>query len=179
MSSARSSLRVATVAGVLLGLAACAAPTPFQPSADGFGYADEQIETNRFLVTFAGNSVTPRTVVETYVLYRAAEITLASGYDWFVIAGRETDVTTNYTGWVNGLPGWYGPFGGGYYGWGPNVGVGFGGGTISANPITRYTGQAMIVVFKGEKPQDNVNAYDARDVIQRLKPKVELPAAQG
>lgn len=179
MSRASGLRRGVLAAGVVACLAACATPTPYQPRTDGFGYAEEQIETNRYLVTFAGNAVTPRTVVETYVLYRAAQITVDKGYDWFVLASSETDASTNYSGWVDGFPGSYGPFGGAYYGWGKNVGIGIGGGTVSANPITRYTAQAMIVLYKGEKPADNVHAYAAQDVIERLKPKVELPPAEG
>ena len=179
MSKARASRRRAVVAGVLFCffcLAGCATPTPYQPSTDGYGYADEQIESNRYLVTFAGNAVTPLTVVQTYLLYRAAEITLATGHDWFVISSRDIDASTNYSGWVNSYPGAYG---GGYYGSGGGVGVGLGVGTVYANPSTRYTAQATIVVYTGQKPEDNVDAYDARDVITRLKPKLQLGPAAG
>ncbi len=178
MSRARASRWRNLVAGVLFcffGLAGCATPTPYQPTTDGYGYADEQIESNRYLVTFAGNSLTPRTVVETYLLYRAAEITLASGHDWFVIASRDMDAATSYSGWVDPSPGGFFPYGGGYYGWGGGGGFGVGLGTVYANPSTRYTAQATIVVYSGEKPDDNVHAYDARDVLTRLKPKLQLP----
>src|SRR5688572_16406254 len=79
-------------------LAACATPTPYQPNVQGQstsgGYSDARIEENRFRVTFSGNSLTSRETVETYLLYRAAELTLSSGYDYFIIADRQTDRST-------------------------------------------------------------------------------------
>lgn len=45
--------------------AGCATPTPYQPSTDGYGYSDQQIETDRYLIGFAGDDATPRSVVET------------------------------------------------------------------------------------------------------------------
>jgi hypothetical protein len=41
-------------------------------------------------------------------------------------------------------------------------------GTSTARPIDSYTASADVVLFKGEKPADEVNAYDARDVLNRL-----------
>lgn len=43
----------------------------------------------------------------------------------------------------------------------------------------QYTAHATIVVFSGEKPQDNVSAYDARDVMDRLRPTVQFGTAEG
>ena len=73
-------------------LAACATPTPYQAAEDGRqGYAQTQIETNRFRVSFRGNSLTDRETTENYLLYRAAELTLESGYDYFTVVTRATD----------------------------------------------------------------------------------------
>src|SRR5258705_13439005 len=79
----------------LLALAACETATPYQPQMRGNevsgGYRDRQIEANRFRITFSGNSMTSRDTVETYLLYRAAELPLQHGYDWFEMADRQTD----------------------------------------------------------------------------------------
>src|SRR4051812_49553815 len=81
-------------------LSACMTATPSQPlGAPGAraagGYAERQIEANRFRVTFVGNTMTSRETVETYLLYRAAELTQQQGFDWFVTADRETNRHTN------------------------------------------------------------------------------------
>jgi hypothetical protein len=75
----REALAAASIA--TLGLAACEmAPTPYQPAtASAPGYSEMRIENDRYRVSFSGNSSTPRDVVETYMLYRAAELTLQSG----------------------------------------------------------------------------------------------------
>ena len=86
---------VAALAASTLLVAGCATETPYRPATGvGFsrtGYSDRQIEPNRFLVSFAGNSVTSRDTVERYLFFRAAELTLQNGYDYFVMADRDTD----------------------------------------------------------------------------------------
>ena len=80
--SGRGLLMAAAASGALL-VSACATETPYRPATgSGFnrtGFSERQVETNRFLVTFAGNSVTDRDTVERYLLYRAAELTLQHG----------------------------------------------------------------------------------------------------
>ena len=62
-------------------LAACGQPTPYQPATAGYGYREQQIEDNRYRVSFAGNDLTTADTVQNYLLYRAAELTLGEGYD--------------------------------------------------------------------------------------------------
>ena len=79
------------VAALGLVLAACAGkPTPYQPAQGGFGYSEQQTEENRYRVSFAGNSATSRQTVEDYLLYRAAELTVQTGHDWFQVVDRNT-----------------------------------------------------------------------------------------
>jgi hypothetical protein len=49
--------------------------------------------------------------------------------------------------------------------------------SYSASPSDSYTAHADVVMFKGEKPPADVNAYDARSVLSRLGPTIE--AAPG
>jgi hypothetical protein len=154
-----------TVAALCL-LAACAGgPTPYQQARDGYGYSDQQIEENRYRISFAGNSATSRQTVEDYLLYRAAELTVQTGRDYFEVVDRNT---------VQEFPG---------YGGSPEVGVGFGGGSGfgvgMSMPVFgggggsgRYSADMDILVRDGEKPQDDPDAYDALSVISRLQPKV-------
>ena len=63
-------------------------------------------------MTFAGNTVTSRDTVERYLLFRAAELTTQQGYDYFVLAERDTDKKQRT--YANSFGGGYG---GGYGFW--------------------------------------------------------------
>jgi hypothetical protein len=148
-------------------LAACGGqPTPYQPAADGYGYSEQQIEDNRYRVTFAGNDLTPADTVQNYLLYRAAELTLDRGYDYFTMVDRKLDRSTTY--WGTADP----HFGAGYFTRSGHFASGLGLSTYSARPIDNYTGYADVVMFKGEKPSSDVNAYDARSVLRQLGPTI-------
>jgi hypothetical protein len=158
--------RACLLAGAMLALAACAAdPTPYQSATGGYGYTQQQIESNRYRITFAGNSSTPLDTVRNYMLYRAAEVTLESGHDYFVVVDQNTESTTTYRGTGSSPFG----FGTGYRGGG---GFGVGISSFSAYPDDSYTSWADIVVGDGAKPADNLDAYDARDVVARIDPNV-------
>jgi hypothetical protein len=158
---------------VMLGLllAACAAPTPYQPAADGFGYSDQQLEENRYRVTFAGNSVTPRDVVQNYLLYRAAELTVQKGYDYFTVVRQDLERSTAYqgSGFTN-APVFFDDH--------RAIGWGIGTTSYTAYPIDSYAAFADIVLHKGEKAQGDTDAYDARDVLSQLGPTVVHAPAQ-
>jgi hypothetical protein len=146
----------------LLVLTGCAAkPTPYQPATNGYGFSQQQIEGDRYRVTFAGNSATSLDTVRSYMLYRAAEVTVESGHDYFVVVDQNTQSTTTYRG-TGSTP--FG-FGTGFRGDG-GFGVGFS--SFSAYPDDSFTAWADIVVGKGPKPAGDLNAYDARDVLGRL-----------
>jgi hypothetical protein len=143
-------------------LAGCATPTPYKPADGGFGYSEQQLENNRYRVTFAGNSVTRRGTVQDYLLYRAAELTLEHHHDYFTIVNQDLERSTAYqgTGYDNfgfWRPGWIGPS------------------NYSAYPVDSYTAFADIVMGDGKKPAGNVNSFDARDVIHSLGPTIERP----
>jgi hypothetical protein len=71
-------------------LAGCATATPYQPLTKGYGYAEQKLETDRYRITFSGNSSTDHQTVQNYLLYRAAELTLERGRDYFVVVGSST-----------------------------------------------------------------------------------------
>ncbi|MFT4045196.1 MAG: hypothetical protein QM661_00710 [Solimonas sp.] len=150
-------------------LAACATATPYQPADRGYGYSEQRIEQNRYRVTFSGNSDTPKQTVENYLLYRAAELTLQSGYDYFVFASDSTDANTRYLQNFGGYYGW-----GSYY-WSPRGTFG-GVGASTATPITEYEAQANVVMFAGKKKDDDVKAFDARQVRSNLEAQILRPA---
>lgn len=178
--------RVTSLLAALLAasLAGCVGPTPYRPADGGFGYDEQLLERDRARVTFAGNSLTPRATVENYLLYRAAELTLDRGYDHFIIADRDVERRTTYETSVVGYGGWPG-----YW---PGFGPGFwpghacfhcrrgfataGVATATSRPRDRYTAYADIVMGQGDKPAGRPEAYDARDLLERLAPQIERPA---
>ncbi len=183
--------RVAAVALALASasvLASCATPTAYQPAVGSgmsrAGYWDEQIESDRFRVTFAGNSLTSRETVERYLLYRAAQLTVEQGFDYFVLSDRDTEKKTRtyvdrpfsagmWGGWG---PSWryYRPRYG-WRGWSPFYGDPFWDNDIDVRTVDRYEASAEVVVGRGRKP-DNVRAFTAREVIQNLGPSIQAPA---
>ena len=172
----RTLSRLAVLAAAALLLAACGTPTPYVPAGadSGYGYAAQKIEGNRFRVTFAGNALTSRITVENYLLYRAAEVTLAQNRDWFVVVSRAIDADTTYHTTYDGWS-YYPPYRRRDPFWGPGFyPYPWGHGTSTAD--TRYDAHAEIVLHSGRKPADNAQAFDAREVIRNLGPAiVRLP----
>jgi hypothetical protein len=165
---------VAGIAGALV-LGACeSGPTPYQSQAeDGRGYSETRIETNRYRISFKGNSMTGRDTVENYMLYRAAELTLQSGFDYFTIVNRDTDrdSRTRETGGYMGTRLSYAYFVPNY-GW---VGAWEPYWTPSRySTVTRYEAFAEIIMGKGDKPADP-NAFNAREVSTNLGAGIVRP----
>jgi hypothetical protein len=156
-------------------LTACAEePAYYGPlGTDGHstGYTDLQIDQNRFRVTYAGNSSTPRTTVENFLLLRAAQVTAQAGYPYFMFDTRDTKTKTTYFSTFEGWPGWRG----GRYGW-----YGFGPGgdpfaTSESRPITRYDAYAEIVLLSDAQGQGDPRALNAQQVIAHLGPLAAPP----
>ena len=79
---------VSACTGLLLlmsALASCVRPTPYTALDGRFGYDSFRITDDVFAVSFAGNSQTPLSVVDRYVLRRASEVTLENGFTQFVL----------------------------------------------------------------------------------------------
>ena len=159
-------------------LAACATATPYQAAnTDRYGFQEQRIENNRVRITFRGNTLTDRETVETYLLYRAAEVTLESGNDYFIVANRATDEDTRvrrdpypsrfgYDYWYfsprRGWSPWYDPF------WDE---------PSSYREVSRYEAVAEIAMFDGAKPTNDPDAFDAREVQANLQGRVVRPPA--
>lgn len=152
-------------------LAACATVTPYQPLRDGYGYAEQKIEGARYRVSYAGNDLTPRQTVENYLLYRAAELTLEQGHDYFIMVSPSTEAQTRYTQDINA----FGSFG--RYGWYPRSYLGAGIGT--SIPSTEYEAQAYVLMRSGKKPARDAGAFDAREVKQNLEPMIVRPPQEA
>ena len=170
-------MRSLLLAVAAFGLAACATSTPYQPANDGrYGFEEQTIEGNRVRITFRGNSITDRETVESYLLYRAAELTLEQGKDYFVLVTRDTEEHSRLEG--TSFPSR--PFR--YYGFRPGFGWSrfydpFWDEPERYREVTRYEAIAEIAMFDGQKPADNADAYDAREVQANLQGRIVRPPA--
>jgi len=197
--SKRSGLAAGSMVALAM-LSACATATPYQPNiavqpgrpAPG-GFSEQRIEANRYRVSFAGNSLTSRETVESYLLYRAAELTVAQGYDGFAIAQRQTDrqarafVQTDpfYNSWYGSHYGHFAPswrymgHGHGWNSWDPHMGGPFFGSQMDIRTIQKFEATAEIVMRRGPKSADDPTAFDARAVLENLGPRIQRPAPRA
>jgi hypothetical protein len=172
----REALPAAAIAVLVLAGCETVGPTPYQPAvAAGSGYSDVRIENNRYRVTFSGNSSTGRDVVEAYMLYRAAELTLQNDFDTFTIVHRDTDKDVrlrSYGGYYGGYWGYPYHWRGGW--WDPYWGAW---GAPAYSTSTSYEGSIEILLGRSPKG-DDPNTFDAREVEQNLAASVRRAAPQ-
>lgn len=174
----RKTLAAAAIAAATtLGACASSGPTPYQPASANYssGYAETKLEDTRYRISFKGNSLTERETVENYMLFRAAELTVQSGYDTFTIVNRDTDKQSR-TRYDN----FYGPrFSYMYFsprwGW-VNSWDPFWDMPSRRETVTNYEAFAEVVMSKGPKGAD-ANSFDARQVQQNLGPSIRRPAS--
>ncbi|MEM9913270.1 MAG: hypothetical protein AAF922_21130 [Pseudomonadota bacterium] len=154
-------------------LAACAEPTAYAPvGRDGQGYTTQPVEQGRFLVSFRGNSLTDRETVETYLLYRAAEVARDTGGSWFRVSGQNTETVTRFSGTSSGFSSSsFRTFG---YGSTSAFGTDF----VDVRPIRSFEAFANVQVFRGQKPATDPNAYSVQSVLKTLGPRIRRPAPE-
>lgn len=159
----------------LLILTACASQPLYSPAdrPDRPGYWETQLTDDRFRVTFVGRNNTPSDTVQNYALLRAAELTLATGNDWFEIIERDGDsrlTTRRQPNFTVGLGSSCYPFGC------PVVGSRWYTGVYldSQRSADRYRSSIEIRVGKGQ-PEDPTGVYDARELSRHLRGSLDVP----
>lgn len=164
----------------VLALAACTTPTTYAPAGEGrYGFAENQIESNRWSVRFSGNSLTELPTVQNYLIYRAAELTTEQGFDHFIVVDRQTDEETRLrTVGIDPLAAhfhyrYYNP----RWGWRHHRDPFFN--DVDLREISRYEASAEIVMGRGPKPESNPQAYSAQDVLRTLAPEVQRNEVAG
>ena len=173
-------------------LAGCSTATPYQPEIAGQrvsgGYSEQRLADDRYQVNFSGNSLTSRDRVEGYLLYRAAELTVRDGYDWFLIVDRltERDVQTYvdpdpfYDPWYGRGYGYWRPHwrywrGDAWVVWHPEIGDPFWADRMDVRTVERFEAHAEIVMRRGPIPDEEERAFEARRILAELGPTIERP----
>ena len=147
-----------------LTLSACETPTVYGPAADAkaSGYTEMAIEQGRWRVTFRGGSHADSHRVGDLALLRAADLTIAQGYDWFRVVDRHTEAQSG-SGPVMSLG-----IGGAEFGRHTAIGVG----TDTAFDLgggPRYSQTLEVLMGRGPTPKEP-DVYDARDVHRTIQP---------
>lgn len=179
---------LALTALAVMSLSACVTATPYQPlvtgTAQSGGYSETKVEQDRWRVSFTGNSLTPRDTVENYLLYRAAELTLAQGKDWFMMADRglaksvqkiilpEPIIMSHMWRTPVIVPrgvvvGWANPFMDDIA-WRMRS---------DEQTVEKYEAYTEVLLGTGPKPANDPKAFDAKQVIENLGPKLVRPKA--
>lgn len=199
-------LRALAFTAAMTVLAACETTTPYQPASKpgGYdGYSQTMIENDRARVTFGGNSLTDRDTVENYLLYRAAELAVERGFDYFMLHQRDTEEKTRITS--SPRHGLYDPyfdyaFYRPRYGWSAfhsysrfhdpfyrsrHRGFSHFGGfydpffdDYDVREVTKYRASAGVKFGRGAKP-DADNAFTAREVLENLAPTIIYPEEEA
>lgn len=165
--------------------AACAPfePTPYQPAAEGAGYSEasfgyfETRSDGGYVVRFDGNDTTERQAVEDYALYRAAEIAQRDAHARFAVLDRMVERR------VVREPTSIRPYSLGYTNYGPPSGYRRSNamlptlrpGDYTWRDVVSYSAELRVQPFTGQPPEGAVRVYDAREVMDRLGPKLVRP----
>lgn len=155
-------MRIILAASLCLAISACASGPVYRAAQDpgSYGYRDTLLTSDQYRVSFSGDYNTARETVENLALFRAADLAISRGSDYFRVTSRETSPIANQ--------GTYGPtasvgYGYGYPYWG--TGIGYGGGRGYTE--VRYE-TVLQVQIAPDLPQDAPNVYNAQQVKKNL-----------
>jgi hypothetical protein len=179
-------------AWLLLATTACSLSTPFQPlstrSPVTGGYTDQRLGPDKHRVDFFGNTLTSRERVETYLLFRAAQLTVEQNGDWFVVVDHEMDhkieiivrPDPSYRPAFSAVYGEWRPYwryegSSGWQDWDPYHGEPFWADRIAPRLIESFHATAEIRIGRGPVPTGEDKAMIAREVIARLGSDVRYP----
>lgn len=161
-------------------IAAGCGPSKYASKADSwiglYGYEDLPIDSTTYQVNYAGDNTQPAPLVERYALYRCAELTSEKGFDYFVIIdkdGSTSSVTTSLPGEMDEshhIEHQVDPQ------TGKSVPVSVSTSTYTPGMTTTthyHIATKTIRLFKGARPQDNPNAYDAKSMLTVMGPTIK------
>lgn len=167
MTNIPTNLLRATAAATVVFVAACG-PTDYGPasSLSDTGYQTAQVANDRYVVRFEGNEATSRERVETYLLYRVAQVAEQTGHPYFAIVSEETDreIETYFT-----APGFYGygPFRYPYYSTYSYSSVG-----APVSTTDSYEAAAAVEMLES-RPQGREDVMATQEVLDALRPHID------
>jgi hypothetical protein len=153
--------------------AGCATgPTSYGPATSGgLGFGSQKIENDRYQVSFTGKNADE---ARTLVLLRAAELTLANGYDHFKVIGSDTRSDSRGGSPISSSVG-VGIGSGGHRGTRTNVGLGIGISDLAqAFGSDRVTANMEIITRNGSASNDP-SIYNAQSIVDSIRPTVYTP----
>ena len=132
-----------------------------------FGYDDMPIDRTTYQITYRGDGTLTSAMVDRYALYRCAELTNEKGFDYFVVldaaseAGAITSAPTHHTEIEHDIDPQSGQF--------VPVAVT----TTETTSIQTHTVTKTIRLFKGKRPDDKANAFDAKSMLKVMGPTIQ------
>ena len=148
-------------------LAACQTTPTYSAAASGnaAGYSEQQIESNRYSVTYRAPGGADAQTLNDYALLRAADLTLEHNRNWFWVDRRSLNGEGQRSGPSLGIG-----IGGGSFGHHSGVGIGVGTSIPLGGGGGATATSATLEVRFGEGPKpDDPNAYDARSIATNLR----------
>lgn len=159
--------------GLALGLAACA--TDYGDMGFTGGVRADQMSADTYRIVARGNAYTDSTRIADFAVRRAAEATLESGHEWFMVLGRDDQTSVGQL--VTTTPRQtYGTatttaFGSGGYGTATTTfNATTYGGQTQVTTIYRPGEDLLIRVGKGPRPD---GAWDAAETLRYVLPRTE------
>ena len=160
-----------TVPAVFMVATLLACATPYGKYGFLGGFTDSRIDENTFSISVDTNALTSQQITSMHALYRAAELTVENGFDYFVI----TSDANNSTSMAMAIPGSSTS----------NTTINTYGSTTYGRTTTTYAPTTVVPVvypnstltiksFKGAKPDAAPNAYDARSVMRYIGPQIGI-----
>ena len=126
----------------------CACSTPYQEMGLLGGVSATQIDSNTISVTAQGNGYTSNATIKNYALLKAADETLAHGFDYFAIGDQSDESQHGAMSFSSAS--------GNRFGW---FGSGFSMETIKPGETV------MVKMYRGKKPPEAPpNYFDAHEI---------------
>lgn len=180
----RTSSRLWLLGGLILAAATLSScgPSKYMAKTDNwlkmYGYSELPMDSSTYQVTYAGDNTMPPDLVDRYALYRSAELTVAKGFNYFIV--MDGTANANSSTYTSTTPGAETHTTSIEHDMDPQTGKMIPVAVTTSNQdystmtmtSTFHTATKTIRMFKGERPGDNAHAYDAKSMISVMGPTI-------